>query len=1137
MASLPLAGWGVPAAGASEGPVLVVAAHPDDEALGFAGIIDQARASGRRVLVAIVTNGELGQAGSGTGACGTSNESRSRAAQFGLVRNQESLDGMGVLGLAWSPDPAQTEIAFLGYGDGTLTQVAGSAVPVTTYSTGLSQTFALDADASTATCNGDLRYLLSGRHSDYDRDGLAEDLDALLALVQPSDVYTHVSFDGHPDHTVIAEEVRAAVERGGVEVTVHGTLIHPQGSSACPRESAYQWPNPPTTANDPYARFTPALDVTAPPTPACSSEPTGSSWGPLGAPDEVVEVPAAMQAATEATNRKWAVVSRYASQIDCSQDPEGTYAPSCGYMRSFVKRSEFFWSERVGGPVPPPPPAPPGSFGATAPGTSVDRPGAGYKFGSVFALGEYASPVSLRFYAAGGSSPQSFVTAIYAVDGSDRPTSLVTQGAQVSVAAGQPAGWVSSALPAGTTLAPGRYQLAVLSGPSSANAVLSYAPEPGGGTYNANPFPSPSATWGDANPGSARWSFAVDYEPAEAPVDAEAPTVALTAPAPGATVSGPATITASASDDVGVAEVDLLVDGAVVATRSAPPYSTSWDTTTVANGSHTLTARARDYAANATTSAAVVVQVLNRKFASDDFSAPTLDTDRWSFVDPLGDASVSVNGTQAVISVPGGASHYVWTEGARAPRLVQAVDDGDFEIEAKFQTQFSGPTQVQGLIVEQDPGNFVRFDVSQVSCRLELAAASIAGSSGTGFFVRPIRGGDDLYLRVRRAGSTWTFSYSYDGQAWTNAGSFGRSMTVTQVGPFAGNAGSPAPAFVARIDYAVLRSAPPPSEDGQPFAPPPAPPAIDVWYGDTQTFGRNGRPQEWVNVLGRVSDADGVTSLRAVLNGGPSQALSLGEDTTRLVAPGDFNAEIDFDSLVPGPNTLVLTATDTTGASSTRTVTVNRVDGTAPGNFVVDWSSASRIDDVAQVSDGRWDLLPDGTVRTAETGYDRLIEVGDMGATDYEVQAEVTIWDLPCGGAALGLVAGWKGHTTDQYGIPTPVQPRIGHPFAAFAEYLLAPGQAPRLSIGANTARYQEAELAADLSGRRLELGVAYVFKMRVEATLSGTSSVSFKVWAVGAVEPAGWDLQAETDPSEGSVVLAAHMADVSFGKVTFTSL
>ncbi len=48
---------GVPAALADSSPVLVVVAHPDDEALGFSGVIESALAAGRPIYVAVVTNG------------------------------------------------------------------------------------------------------------------------------------------------------------------------------------------------------------------------------------------------------------------------------------------------------------------------------------------------------------------------------------------------------------------------------------------------------------------------------------------------------------------------------------------------------------------------------------------------------------------------------------------------------------------------------------------------------------------------------------------------------------------------------------------------------------------------------------------------------------------------------------------------------------------------------------------------------------------------------------------------------------------------------------------------------------------------------------------------------------------------
>ena len=112
--------------------------------------------------------------------------------------------------------------------------------------------------------------------------------------------------------------------------------------------SAERWPNPPLAHGDPFARFTPGTDVTPPPIPPCSDSPTGFSWGPQGPPDELVEVPVAMQATDATRNLKWQVIARYASQVECAQRTDGSYPPSCGYMRAFVKRHEFFWTRRFG---------------------------------------------------------------------------------------------------------------------------------------------------------------------------------------------------------------------------------------------------------------------------------------------------------------------------------------------------------------------------------------------------------------------------------------------------------------------------------------------------------------------------------------------------------------------------------------------------------------------------------------------------------------------------------------------------------------------------------------------------------------------------------------------------------------------
>lgn len=99
--------------------------------------------------------------------------------------------------------------------------------------------------------------------------------------------------------------------------------------------------------------------------------------------------------------------------------------------------------------------------------------------------------------------------------------------------------------------------------------------------------------------------------PAPAP-DTTAPTVSITAPASGSTVSGTYTITALASDGVGVIRVDFYVDSTLLGSDTGAPYSLAWNTAKVANGSHVVTVRAFDGAGNAST-AQVTVNVSNSR--------------------------------------------------------------------------------------------------------------------------------------------------------------------------------------------------------------------------------------------------------------------------------------------------------------------------------------------------------------------------------------------------------------------------------------------------------------------------------------------------------------------------------------------
>ncbi len=99
--------------------------------------------------------------------------------------------------------------------------------------------------------------------------------------------------------------------------------------------------------------------------------------------------------------------------------------------------------------------------------------------------------------------------------------------------------------------------------------------------------------------------------------DTQSPAVSITSPANGATVAGTVSVQVSATDNVGVTQVELYRDGVLIGTKTSSPYTFNWDTTTVANGTHTLTAKGYDAAGNSATSSAVSVNVQN------DIVAPT----------------------------------------------------------------------------------------------------------------------------------------------------------------------------------------------------------------------------------------------------------------------------------------------------------------------------------------------------------------------------------------------------------------------------------------------------------------------------------------------------------------------------------
>jgi hypothetical protein len=122
-------------------------------------------------------------------------------------------------------------------------------------------------------------------------------------------------------------------------------------------------------------------------------------------------------------------------------------------------------------------------------------------------------------------------------------------------------------------------------------------------TLSPNQSVTLTVTFAPSAAGSASGSVAVASNASNSPATialsgtgaAVSPTVAITSPTNGATVSGTITLSGTASDPLGVNSVAVQVDaGAFSAASGTTSWSFTLDTTSLSNAAHTLTARATD---------------------------------------------------------------------------------------------------------------------------------------------------------------------------------------------------------------------------------------------------------------------------------------------------------------------------------------------------------------------------------------------------------------------------------------------------------------------------------------------------------------------------------------------------------------
>jgi hypothetical protein len=249
------------------------------------------------------------------------------------------------------------------------------------------------------------------------------------------------------------------------------------------------------------------------------------------------------------------------------------------------------------------------------------------------------------------------------------------------------------------------------------------------------------------------------------------PTVQLTSPDPGATVSAVVTVSANAAAALGVPSVQFYVDGVALGVPvTAPPFLTLWDTETLAAGLHTLTASASDQGGLTSTSAPVIVTVDNSNAAkligidvavfqdsADVMQTPAFSTSTGSDLLVAFVAYDGPDGTPQTATVTGAG--LTWQLAKRSN-----AQNGTAEIWVAKATDF-----LSSVTVSSRPGNGGYHGSLSV-----LAFTNAAGPGIVGQASAP-SGAPDIYLPGVFAGN-WVFAIGND---WDNA--IGRTPVSGQV--------------------------------------------------------------------------------------------------------------------------------------------------------------------------------------------------------------------------------------------------------------------------------------------------------------------------------------------------------------------
>jgi fibronectin type 3 domain-containing protein len=408
------------------------------------------------------------------------------------------------------------------------------------------------------------------------------------------------------------------------------------------------------------------------------------------------------------------------------------------------------------------------------------------------------------------------------------------------------------------------------------------------------------------------------------PTDTTSPSVTLTAPSNSSTVSGIVTLTATATDNVGVVGVQFHRNGTNLGAEDITnSYALPWDTTTVGNGTYTLTATARDAAGNTSTSASVTVTVSNPsgpQLLAENFNGGTFGG--WTVIDEGATSAPSAWSASTGALIQSSNIYSSTTNPLARPGTYVYYDAGstwtDYQISLTLR---SNDNDALGVMFRyQDAQNYYRFSWDQERnyrrlVKVENGIVTLLAENNN----VPYVAGQTYQITVKAQGST--LAVGIDGTPILTV-----SDTSHLVGTLAlyswGNQGSV-------FDDIIVTSTTLSSTDTTP------PSVTLIAPSNASTV------SGMVTVTASASDNVGVEGVQFHLNG-----TNLGaEDTTNT-----YSVSWDTTGVAAGQYSLTATARDAAGNSMTATPVSIMVDAppdatppSIPGTLTAQVDSSSAI--------------------------------------------------------------------------------------------------------------------------------------------------------------------------------------------------